>query len=159
MLKPNKNVYDGLLQKAENSFKSPQSLRQIHNKKYTARDRLTEDGEKKAHVKNCDELLQLISTAQYNDFVHKIIHMKNNCASTILFTDQQIEDIRKFCVSGEGVLSIDKTYCLEKIFVTVTVIKYQSMLDQESKSHPLFLGPVFLHSKSHIKITLNFSVA
>ena len=161
LLKPNKNVYDELLQKAENAFEGPRNLRQIHNKKYTARHRLTDDGERKAHGKNSAygyELLQVISITQYDDFVRKIIHSKNNCASIILFTDQQIEDIPKFCVIDEAVLSTDKTYNLGKIFVTATVFKNLSILGQQSKSHPLFLGPLFLHGRSDTK-TLNFSVA
>ena len=157
LLKPNKSVYDELIQKAENAFEGPRNLHQIHNKKYTARHRLTDDGERKPHGKNYgDELLQVISMAQYDDFVCKIIHSKNNCASIILFTDQQIEDIRRFCVSGEVVLSIDKTYNLGKISVTITVFKNLSILGQQSKSHPLFLGPVFLHGRSDTKTYFEF---
>ena len=61
--------------------------------------------------------------AQTNPFVCKVVHSKDEPISVVFFSDQQIHDIKRFCVHGRTVLCIDKTYNLAKAFVTSLCIK------------------------------------
>ena len=93
--------------------------------------------------------------AQTVSFVRKIIHKKEEPLCVILYEENQIQDLKRFCVTGKVVLCVDKTYNLGKTFVTVTVFKHLSVLRQNN-SHPLFLGPIFLHGKSDFKTYYEF---
>jgi len=102
-----------------------------------------------------DQILQVISMAQTEPFVKKVVHGKGEPISVILSDKRQIQDIKRFCVYGNSVLCVDKTYNLGRTFVTVTVFKNLSITRQNGK-HPLFLGPVFLHGKSDCKTYYEF---
>ncbi len=57
-----------------------------------------------------------------------------------------------------SVLGIDRTFNLCDVFVTVTSFKCKTVLRKESKNHPIFIGPIFLHgSATHDVYDLFFS--
>ncbi|CAC5388697.1 unnamed protein product [Mytilus coruscus] len=47
-----------------------------------------------------------------------------------------------------GRLGIDRTFNLGPFFVTTLVYKNHRLIKKETKDHPLFLGPIFLHQDS-----------
>jgi len=68
----------------------------------------------------------------------------------VLFTDEQLNDIKCFCGSNapdtiRSVLCVDRTFNVSSLFLTVTVFKNNSVLHANTMQPPVFLGPVFLH--------------
>ena len=70
----------------------------------------------------------------------------------ILFTKEQIFDLKRFCCSGPAttstVLGVDKTFNLADLHATITVFKNLSLETKHTKEHPIFLGPILLHGNS-----------
>jgi hypothetical protein len=63
----------------------------------------------------------------------------------VIHLDENINDVNKFCVKGTSALGIDRTFNLGQSFVTVTVYKNLHVLRRTTASHPIFVGPMFLH--------------
>ena len=99
---------------------------------------------------------QIISMAQTNEFVQKVIHSKNEPTAVVLFLKWQILDIKRFCVTGKRVLCVDKMYNLGKTYATVTVFQNLAVFHHSNHENPLFLGPIFLHGKSDHSTFLEF---
>ena len=142
---PGKQLYDDL-QNADNSTDLPRNPQQIYNMKYHHKNRK----ETPYRSNFADEVLEVINISRDSNFIKKIVHLKDQSISVVLFTNDQINDVRRFCCSGASVLGVDKTYNLGKMFVTATVFKNTSLISVKSSDHPIFLGPIFLHSKSNI---------
>ena len=66
----------------------------------------------------------------------------------IIFNDYQLYDIERFCCSGMTPLGFDKTYKLGNIFLTGSVYKHLAVKSSETGETPIFLGPMYLHTKS-----------
>ena len=154
---PSKNIYDEFAQNSDDLKMIPRNLKQLHNKKYNLKKKNSESSQSGKLYNNnySDEIIQVISMAQTVSFVRKIIHKKEEPLCVILYEENQIQDLKRFCVTGKVVLCVDKTYNLGKTFVTVTVLKHLSVLRQNN-IHPLFLGPIFLHGKSDFKTYYKF---
>ena len=75
-----------------------------------------------------------------------------------LFTNQQINDIKRFCCREDaGVLGMDKTYNLGEFQVSPTVYKDTSVKRREgSKDHPICFGPTFIPQSSTTKAYQSF---
>lgn len=65
--------------------------------------------------------------SQNHNFAQKVIHGKDSPVSIILYDENQILDLKRFCMSGRTVMGIDKTYNLGKIFATVATFKNLSL--------------------------------
>ncbi|GFR99689.1 hypothetical protein ElyMa_004535000 [Elysia marginata] len=78
----------------------------------------------------------------------------------VLFTTQQVRDIRRFCCSsppGEGtVLGVDKTFNLGQLHVTPTVFKHLGIVRPTTNTHPIFIGPTLIHGHSDRKTYSTF---
>jgi hypothetical protein len=70
--------------------------------------------------------------------------------SIVVYNDQQIREVKAFCFNGinGSVLSFDKTYDLEAVYVTPSVYKNKALERKRTSDHPLFLGPLFIHGHS-----------
>ena len=127
----------------------PRNRKQIYNAKYRQQ---TKDnpgvsrGNFADHIKGAEDLVNTCP------FVQSVNHVKNKIPSCILYTDEQIEDIKRFCCSAPfsqtTVLSFDKTFNLGQIHVTAGVFKNLSVTRKTTGDHPLFLGPMYLHGHS-----------
>jgi hypothetical protein len=72
---------------------------------------------------------------------------RSNHIGITLFSEDQIADIKRFCVTGKTPLSFDKTFNLGELFVTPSA--YKNLAIQNNKGeHPIMLGPVFIHNRS-----------
>jgi len=93
-----------------------------------------------------------------SDICHLI---KGHAPSVVLYTQEQINDIRRFCSHGSvnatrSVLCVDRTFNVSTLYVTVTVFKHRGVVRKATGDNPLFLGPVFLHGDGKFTTYLRF---
>ena len=99
-----------------------------------------------------DSFYQVINNLHTDPFVQNVSHNKKHVPSIILYTEEQISDVRRFCASGPvgatTVLGIDKTYNLGPLHVTPTVFKHLGIVRMGTSDHPIFPGPILIHGNS-----------
>ena len=87
-----------------------------------------------------------------NKYVRLLLRHHGKVPCVILYTDEQISDIRRFCCaapSGQStILGVDKTFNLGDLHVTGTVFKYLAVKRRSTDDHPIVAGPMFLHGNS-----------
>ena len=91
-----------------------------------------------------DQVICVEEMTKTHEFVQSVKHIKGmNHPVITLFTEQQINDIKRFCCTEDaGVLGMDKTYNLGEFHVTRTVYIDKSVKRREgSKDHPICFGP------------------
>jgi len=84
------------------------------------------------------------------DFVRSIYTQLRHAPAVILYTQDQIDDIRTLCSkecipSLRSILSVDRTFNLSSLFVTCMVYKNKKVLRKCSMEPPIFIGPIMLH--------------
>ena len=85
-------------------------------------------------------------------FVQSVVHNKNTIPAVICL-EEQILEIRQFCVKGNCVLGFDKTLNLGgDVHVTPSVFKNLAVIRNYSEDLPILLGPVRLHGSYSHKI-------
>lgn len=89
--------------------------------------------------------------------VREIFLTPNKPPSVIVYSDEQLEDMKSNCIGPNGsVIGIDRTFNLGPCFVTTTTYKNVKILKRETLQNPIFLGPIFLQwdgeSNSYFKI-------
>ena len=97
-----------------------------------------------------DHVIKVEEMTKNHPFVKSVRHIAViNCPVVTLYTDQQIKDVKRFCCKEGGtVLGIDKTYNLGEFHMKPTVYKDLSVVRRVSDSHPLCIGPTFIHTSS-----------
>ena len=133
----------------------PTGLKQIYN--VLQRNRQKEN-EVNGHLNNfADQIRHLENLVSENSpYVRSVLHTSGRTPSVVLFHDEQIEDLKNVCRSGEAVLGIDKTFNLCKMHVTVTCFKQTSVNRVGTENHPIFLGPMFIHDNSDFESYCHF---
>ena len=150
-----KNKYD--------EISRPTGLQQINDKiKY-------EKAKEKKHIGHSNNIADQITTlenmvSEGHPFVRSIIRTSKRSPCIILYSDEQMTDIKNLCCTGQTVLGIDKTFMLCKMHVAVTCYKQMTVNRTRTNEPPLFLGPLFIHDNSdfdtyshffhHLKIKL-----
>ena len=85
-------------------------------------------------------------------FLQLIVRQSQRVPIIILYTEDQINDLKRFCcpphAAQSTVLGIDKTFNLSDLHVTVTVYKCLSVKRRDTGAHPIFCGPLLLHGNS-----------
>ncbi|GFO24874.1 hypothetical protein PoB_005137900 [Plakobranchus ocellatus] len=127
------------------SFEGPTNKRQIYN----AKARAKHQGQEHAHKANFADEVAAVEELQHTmSFVRLIIRQSQKSPCIILYTEDQLNDVKRFCcppLSGDStVLGIDKTFNL----VTITVYKCISVKRKRADDFPIFCGPIFLHGNS-----------
>ena len=152
-----KGIYKEMVLSGTSEYKKPRNLKQVQNAS------VREACNNSSSSKNFADEIQSLSTMVTNNhpFVKTVIIDEGSTPSIILFTDEQIRDIRRFCggsVDGSlrSVLSVDRTFNLSSLFVTVTVFKNNSVIRSTSMQPPIFIGPVMLHGDGKYKTYLMF---
>ena len=135
--KPPRAVYQEML---DDSFKSPRDFKQVRDKKYKD----SKIGQKVHSCNVADDLMTVFSMVDENPHVQEVIHTKNKPPCVILYSDEQLLDMRYNILEG-SVLGVDRTFNLGPCFVTVTVYKNCAVHHKESGKNPIFLGPCYLH--------------
>ena len=75
----------------------------------------------------------LCSQVAQNEFVRHVTFTSGHATCVVLFTDEQLNDIKHFCGSNtadtiRSVLCVDRTFNVSSLFLTVTVFKNNSVL-------------------------------
>ncbi|GFN96445.1 hypothetical protein PoB_002295100 [Plakobranchus ocellatus] len=150
------------------------SLQYISTKIYNAKARAKHQYQEHVHKANFADEKQLSRTAAYNalqisgrthkplchrrpqhtmPFVGLIIRQSQKTPCIILYTEDQLNDVKRFCCpppSGDStVLEIDKTFNLGSAHVTVAVYDCLSVERQRTDDFPIFCGPNFLHGNTN----------
>ena len=118
-------------------------MKQIRNKKYYRARKEFEP----THVSNIADQFQFINELAINEPMIKGVSLEPNYG-VIIFNDYQLYDIERFCCSGMTPLGFDKTYKLGNIFLTGSVYKHLAVKSSETGETPIFLEPMYLHTKS-----------
>ena len=143
-----KNVYDELNQ-GEDLYEVPKNLKMLQNLKYNV-NRKTKGKTEGAYLKNTADHLIYVENKVYcgDPFIRSVTHL-NSGPSVLLYTDEQIQDVKRFCARDDGaILGVDKTFNLGQLHLTTTVFKNLSVNRTDTGEPPIFLGPSFLHRKS-----------
>ena len=74
----------------------------------------------------------------------------------VLYTREQIDDLRLLCsrespVAICSVLSVDRTFNLSSLFITVMVFKNKKVVRCTSQEPPIFVGPIMLYGDGKLK--------
>lgn len=152
-------IYNGFL--ANNSGSNadiPRDLTQVQNKKKREKrkERQTETTEKGIiRLNNLTDHFQHINSmmdTQTKQFVQYFLHPANHVGALVLYTEEQIHDLKRFCcmspTAKSTVIGVDKTFNLGPLHCTTTTFKNLSLIRRTSGDHPIFMGPMYLHGDS-----------
>ena len=108
-----------------------------------------------------DEILDVLGMVNDHPFVQTIIHYKDQVPGIILYTNEQILDLKHFVKYAKNQqIGIDRTFNLGTYYVTTLVYKNQRIIRKPSKNnieeHPIFMGPVMLHKDATFKTYKSF---
>jgi hypothetical protein len=80
--------------------------------------------------KNADDVQTLINMMNDNPYIQEIVQMKGKPPMVILYTDDQLKDMKNFCIGhgSKSILGVDRTFNLGACFVTLTVFKNTHLL-------------------------------
>ena len=82
-------------------------------------------------------------------FIHSVAVGKNS-PIIILFSDEQLKDIQKFCCNQEGSntpFCVDMKFNLGNFYVVVTTYCHLQLVTKRSGKEPVIMGPVMLCMK------------
>lgn len=92
---------------------------------------------------------------KHTDYVQSVKHVNglpNPVLVITLYTQQQIQDIKRFCCKERGcVLGMDITFNLGKFHVTPIVYKDLSEMKRLTGDHPICFEQTFVRTKSTTK--------
>ena len=99
-----------------------------------------------------DDVVQVLSmlNSDSHPFVQSVHVGRGKSPCVLLYTEHQLSDMRRFCCQGsdgapQSVLGVDRTFNLGPCFVTVIVYTCKAVVRNDTRSHPTFVGPMFLH--------------
>ena len=143
-----KSVYNKLILNSEDDFLEPRNMKQIYNKMHHNKRIL----QPTSFGNFADQVQHITSSMHENKFIQQVIHTKGARPAVILYSNEQIEDIKANCCSGLTCLSFDRTFNLGYVYATVGVFKQLSLTRMRTKNHPIFIGPIFLHVEATEKM-------
>ena len=123
----------------------------------------------KTHVGHSNNIADQINTlenmvSEGHTFIRSSVRISKRSPCVILYTDEQMTDIKNLCCTEQTVLGIDKTFMLCKMHVTVTCYKQMTVNSTMTNESSLFIGPLLIHDNSdfdtysyyfhHLKIKL-----
>ena len=152
------DVYNTLTNKYD-ELSGPTSRRQVHDKKLNDDKKNRQNNAGKVinrgniadHISEIDALV-----ANGNSIVKSIIRDQCKAPCLILYTEDQLTDLKTLCCSGQSILGIDKTFNLCDFHVTATCYKQVRVAKERSGEPPIFLGPIFVHDNSDFESYSNF---
>jgi hypothetical protein len=103
-----------------------------------------------------DDYYDAIKNMVESDFVRSIT-FKNDSFISVCFTDQQFTDMVRFCAIGNSTINIDTTFDLGDYYVTPITFRNLALFNRSTNQHPLYLGPVMIHSKKDYYSYLHFA--
>ena len=117
----------------------------------------------KSSTNIADEMQTLLSrlSAKNEDFVRSVCILLHQEPIIILYTADQIDDLRLLCSrdctpSLRTVLGVDRTFNLSSLFVTMMVYKNKKFVRKATQETPIFIGPIMLHKDGKFGTYLHF---
>ena len=115
-------------------------------------------------ISSHDQCTSGISSNNHKDLIYDLLQQRfgslkdfvrivsfDDTVSCVHFTDQQLNDIERFCTNRgsttNSVFGIDPTFNLGNVYVTVTTYENLLLVIQKTGEHPVFIGPVLVHQK------------
>ena len=97
-----------------------------------------------------DEILAVMNLAVTEPFIQVVQLTNRKVPTVILYGPRQLHEIRSFCFDARrgSILSLDKTYNLGSLFVTVSTYVNMALRRLNTGDSPVFIGPLFLHGNS-----------
>ena len=77
-----------------------------------------------------------------------VVRLNGKLPCIILFSDEQIDDLKMLCCSGQSVWGLDETFNLCYMHITMPSYKQLSVTRDTSSEPPLFFGPMYIHDNS-----------
>lgn len=151
------NVYK--LTKKHDVISGPNRRKQVHDKNHNKKKRSqAELGSSISRSNIADHINEMDKMLAVNKdtIVRSIVRDQGKAPCLILYTDQQLEDIKNMCCTGQSILEIDKTFNLCDMHVTASCYKQMSVVMESRKESPIFLGPIFIHDNSDFESFSNF---
>ena len=159
LLKSNKpqHVYNKLTAKHDD-LSGPANIEQVYNKQ--RRDRVKERKES-GYIGNrnnfADHIKEIENRVTGNHpFIRSVVRQGGKAPSIILYTDEQINDLKTLCCTGQTVLGFDKTFNLCDMHVTMSGYKQLSVKRNNTSEPPLFFGPMYIHDNSDFESYATF---
>ena len=154
-----KEIYTEL--RRDDSLNCARDFRVIKNMKYEEKKKERIARTNRLNV--ADEILKVLGMVNVHPFVQTIIHNKDQVPNVILYTNEQILDLKHFVKNAKNQqIGIDRTFNLGNYYVTTLVYKNQRIIRKQSKSennieeYPIFMGPVMLHKDATFKTYKTF---
>ena len=132
-------VYEELV--LNGSMCAPRDLKQVQNYAYKRQ----ETGPRPQNT--ADELQILLSDMATNEFQQEVIQSRDGLTNIILYTEQQLEELKNFCSNpkGTGVIGVDRTFNLGAVYLTILVYQNTNLLRKTTHVAPIMLGPCYMH--------------
>ncbi|CAF1145133.1 unnamed protein product, partial [Brachionus calyciflorus] len=146
--------FDMISNKTSDSLSQiPRSINQLYMHKYL------ELKAKKKNVKTHDEYSDALINRKKSDFVRHI-DFGYNRLECVLFTEQQYNDLIRFCTSYRNfsIVNIDTTFNLGQYYVTYLTYRNISLKIQATETHPVFIGPILIHLHRDKEAYLSFAM-
>ena len=134
-------VYSETVLNAECPEMQPRNAKQARNLAY---------GPSTVSGNLADDMQTIISYVGNHDFIRSVMFNDGNKPCIVLYTEQQISDIKRFCSTSShpkirSVLGIDRTFNLSPYYVTVTVFRNSAVVRRGTQESPIMLGPMLVH--------------
>ena len=137
-------VYNG-----DDSLEGARNIRQVYNAK--ARDKAA-NRPAGTHSNNFADQIDQVEQMQHTSKFIQVIKRSNRIPCIILYTADQILDLSRICCppspAKSDVVGVDKTFNLGPLLATLTAYKNLSIKNRQTRDHPIFIGPIFLHGDS-----------
>lgn len=128
----------------------PRNFRQLINHKSIHQEA------ERTYFHTKDDYYDAIKNIGAGDFVGNI-SFESTSVSSVCFTRQQFNDLIRFCAIGDSVVNIDTTFELGDYYVTPITFRNLSVINPATNQHPLYLGPVMMHTKKDYSSYLYFA--
>ena len=116
----------------------PRNIKQVYDTKYRAKQRERPAGVHRGNF--ADQIVEVENMADTHPFVQHVGKTKNKVPTIILFTTEQLEDLKRCCCSGPNalttVLGFDKTFNLGEVHVTVSAYRNIAVTRRDTGDHP-----------------------
>ena len=156
-LKPRK-IYDQLESEATDEVNGPRDQKQVENMAAQVKVK-SQMSSSSSNI--ADEMQTLCSLVVSDDFVQSVRFEKSHAPCVILYTKQQLEDVRRLCGKSSpselrSVLAVDRTFNVSSLYVTLTVYKQRRVVRKSTGDAPIFVGPIMLHGDGKYETYLGF---
>ena len=133
----------------------PRNLKQITNLKSSICNARKNEDEIASHIayllEQPNEAIKSGPSSNDQPFLQEILFRKERQPTYILFTEQSLKDIQRYCTNGSAptsfrsILAIDTTFNVGSHYITQTTYRNLSLLRKETMTAPWFTGPVLVH--------------